>query len=72
MSPSFFSFTQQFSVPSLHIVLVQVEFVQNSINSPYVSSKVPKLKLVSKELSHVLAIAAFFRDWAPRTLTGGA
>ena len=72
MSPSFFSFTQQFSVPSLHIVLVRVEFVQNSIYSPYVSGKVPKLKLVSKELSHVLAIAAFFRDWAPRTLTGGA
>ena len=31
-----------------------------------------QLKLVSKELNHFGAIAAFFRDWAPGTLTGGA
>ena len=29
-------------------------------------------RLVSKELDHFGAIAAFFRDWAPGILTGGA
>ena len=28
--------------------------------------------VVHKELNHFGAIAAFFRDWAPGTLTGGA
>ena len=31
-----------------------------------------QIKLVSKELNPFGAITAFFRDWAPRTLTGGA
>ena len=30
------------------------------------------VKLVSKELNHFGVIAAFFQDWAPRTLTGAA
>ena len=29
------------------------------------------LELVSKELNHFGAIASFFQDWAPGTLTGG-
>ena len=30
-----------------------------------------KVELVSKELNHFGGIASFFRDWAPKILTGG-
>ena len=59
---------------------ILIPFIQNylSFKISYWSALVntslegKKLELVSKELNHFGGIASFFRDWAPRTLTGGA
>ena len=37
----------------------------------WLTCRTDKVKLVSKKSNHFGAIAAFFLDWGPRTLTGG-